>query len=174
MRRGIVLIMREPRDHAPDLDQLLERVKAEAINWTNARSDDPGITLVELFAFLAESLAAYADRLADEAYLADHGSTSRPVIGGQDQPGEQVATAATFCGIYRARVVSDIDPSQQGRLLVLVPQVHGTQASWAAPCFPPVDLVTLPSAGDDIWVMFEGCDVDYPVWVGRMNEPPVI
>jgi Type VI secretion system/phage-baseplate injector OB domain len=164
--------MRESRDHAVELDQVLERVRTEALNWTDARSGDPGITLVELLAFVAESLAAQAERISDEAYLAGSGPNSTPVER-RGQRAEPVAAAATFCGIYRARVVDDADPSQQGRLLVLVPQVHGATASWAAPCFPPVDAVALPSTGDDIWVMFEGCDADYPVWLGRQTVTPI-
>ena len=36
-------------------------------DWTDAGEHDPGITLVELLAFVAEELASYQDELAAEA-----------------------------------------------------------------------------------------------------------
>ena len=38
-------------------------------DWTDFEDSDPGVTLVELFAFFTECLFAYQDRIAGEAYL---------------------------------------------------------------------------------------------------------
>lgn len=52
-----------------DLEQLRDDVRAALRRWTDHDAADPGLTLVELFAYLAESLSRYADALAAESYL---------------------------------------------------------------------------------------------------------
>jgi uncharacterized protein involved in type VI secretion and phage assembly len=59
-------------------------------------------------------------------------------------------------------VVDNVDPAGQNRLLVTVPEVRGDPA-WAKPSEAAVS-VQLPGAGDEVTVMFEGGDSDYPVW----------
>lgn len=44
-------------------DALVERVKAHAPDWTGGNDSDPGVTLVELFAFLAETLLYRANQI---------------------------------------------------------------------------------------------------------------
>ena len=43
-------------------DALLARVPVDAPEWTDHDVSDPGVTLLELFAFLAEDLAALEER----------------------------------------------------------------------------------------------------------------
>lgn len=72
-------------------------------------------------------------------------------------------------GIYRAIVVDNEDPEQRMRLRVRVPGVTGDAVvGWVWPCLPPVDRSTLtpPTPGSGVWVMFEGGDPDFPVWMG--------
>lgn len=76
-----------------------------------------------------------------------------------------------FFGKYRGKVVNNIDPQKQGRLQVSVPAVLGTgKLSWAMPCVPyagtGVGLFLLPADGANVWVEFEGGDLDYPIWSG--------
>jgi len=76
-----------------------------------------------------------------------------------------------FYGKYRGVVLNNIDPKQQGRLLVQVPDVAGlAPASWALPCVPVAGiqngLFALPMLGAGVWVEFEQGDPDYPIWVG--------
>jgi hypothetical protein len=76
-----------------------------------------------------------------------------------------------FLGKYRGTVVSNVDPLQQGRLQIQVPDVAGlTPATWAMPCVPiagiNMGMVALPMIGSGVWVEFEQGDPDHPIWVG--------
>ncbi len=76
-----------------------------------------------------------------------------------------------FLGKYRGVVLNNIDPMQQGRLQVQVPDVSGlAPASWANPCVPIAGLqngmMALPIIGSGVWVEFEQGNSDYPIWVG--------
>jgi uncharacterized protein involved in type VI secretion and phage assembly len=76
-----------------------------------------------------------------------------------------------FFGKYRGMVLNNIDPMQQGRLQVQVPDVAGlVPASWAMPCVPIAGLqngmVALPIIGSGVWVEFEQGNPDFPIWVG--------
>jgi hypothetical protein len=76
------------------------------------------------------------------------------------------------CGIQRAIVVDAQDPRGLGRLLVRVPRVTGEAAAWALPCFvPPHVGAGLPGEGESCWVLYEGGDVDHPVWLGTPATP---
>jgi hypothetical protein len=44
--------------------------RAPSPDWTDFNRSDPGVTLLELFGYLAEVLAHYQDRAAAEAQLA--------------------------------------------------------------------------------------------------------
>ena len=69
-------------------------------------------------------------------------------------------------GIYRGTAVNTADPSAGGRVQVVVAGIGSSALGWALPCFSPGNL-TLPNVGDNVWVMFEGGDTDYPVWIGK-------
>jgi len=100
-----------------------------------------------------------------------------------------------FPGIYRAIVVSNDDPDKRKRLRLRVPSVAGTAVlDWAWPCFPAAHHALevsatavgdhgahthtvddtddnwahkhAPKPGTQVWVMFEGGNPDYPVWIG--------
>lgn len=79
--------------------------------------------------------------------------------------------SGTYFGKYRGVVLNNIDPMQQGRLQVQVPDVAGLiPASWAMPCVPMAGIqngmVALPIIGSGVWVEFEQGNPDYPIWVG--------
>jgi uncharacterized protein involved in type VI secretion and phage assembly len=76
-----------------------------------------------------------------------------------------------YYGKYRGVVLNNLDPMQQGRLQVQVPDVSGlAPASWAMPCVPLAGLqngmMALPVVGSGVWVEFEQGDPDHPIWVG--------
>ena len=76
-----------------------------------------------------------------------------------------------FYGKYRGMVLNNIDPLQQGRLQVQVPDVAGLiPATWAMPCVPVAGIqngmFALPIIGSGVWVEFEQGDADHPIWVG--------
>lgn len=73
-------------------------------------------------------------------------------------------------GKYRGRVADNVDPLFLGRLLVEVPQIPAVVFTWAMPCVPyagpNVGFYMIPPIGANVWVEFEGGDVNYPIWVG--------
>lgn len=80
-------------------------------------------------------------------------------------------SAQKYYGKYRGMVISNVDPMQQGRLMVQVPDVGGLiPGTWAMPCVPIAGIqngmFALPIPGSGVWVEFEQGDPDYPIWVG--------
>ncbi len=76
-----------------------------------------------------------------------------------------------YLGKYRGMVLNNVDPMQQGRLQVQVPDVAGlAPASWAMPCVPVAGLqngmFALPVIGSGVWVEFEQGNADFPIWTG--------
>lgn len=74
-------------------------------------------------------------------------------------------------GKYRGQVINNVDPERRGRLQVEVPAVYGTERiNWALPCVPfagpNVGLHLIPPVGANVWVEFEGGEIDYPIWAG--------
>lgn len=70
-------------------------------------------------------------------------------------------------GIFRGVVTDSFDPSGLNRLKVSIPLVTGTGSLWAFPCQPTPDAPAPDvKPGDGVWIMFEGGDRSYPVWVG--------
>ncbi len=87
-----------------------------------------------------------------------------------------------FFAKYRGQVASNLDPQMMGRLQVSVPAVLGDgRLSWAMPSSPyagpGVGFFALPPIGANVWVEFEGGDIDYPIWTGcfwGQGEVPVL
>jgi len=76
-----------------------------------------------------------------------------------------------FHGKYRATVIDNRDPLNQGRIQISAPDVLGDQTSgWALPCAPfsgdGLGFFAVPSVGAKVWVEFEHGDPDYPIWSG--------
>lgn len=73
-------------------------------------------------------------------------------------------------GKYRGKVVNNVDPLQQGRIIPLVPAISELPLSWALPCSPyagrNVGFFALPPIGANVWIEFEGGDPNYPIWTG--------
>lgn len=82
-------------------------------------------------------------------------------------------------GLWRGRVEDVDDPERRGRMRVRVYAVHTEDENqvpvnrlpWAEPCFQDAGInygeFHCPyRIGDMVWVMFEGGNADYPVWMG--------
>ncbi|MBX9643793.1 MAG: phage baseplate assembly protein V, partial [Novosphingobium sp.] len=87
----------------------------------------------------------------------------------QNNPGRR------FHGKYRGKVIENIDPLFQGRIIADVPSVPGSLLNWAMPCTPyagpNVGFYAVPPIGANVWIEFEGGDPGYPVWVGCFWGP---
>lgn len=55
----------EARDYQQLVDEALARIPVHTPEWTNFNRSDPGVTLVELFAFLTESLAYRSNQIPE-------------------------------------------------------------------------------------------------------------
>jgi uncharacterized protein involved in type VI secretion and phage assembly len=76
-----------------------------------------------------------------------------------------------FFGKYRGTVSDNNDPSNLGRVKAHVPAVlENEETGWALPCSPyagnGVGFFFVPPVGANIWVEFEGGDLDHPIWTG--------
>lgn len=76
-----------------------------------------------------------------------------------------------FFGKYRGTVVNNVDPKGMGRIQVSVPLVLGQgRMSWAMPCVPyagsGVGFYAIPPKEANVWVEFEGGNLDCPIWSG--------
>ncbi len=75
-----------------------------------------------------------------------------------------------FFGKYRGQVTNNADPTNRGRIQVIVPAVLSELEVWAMPCLPytgnNMGIYTIPEPGSGVWVEFEGGDTSYPIWTG--------
>ena len=74
-------------------------------------------------------------------------------------------------GKHRGKVFNNLDPMGRGRLQVSVPAVYGENTlNWALPCTPYAGsqegFHMIPPIGANVWVEFEGGDIDFPIWAG--------
>ena len=157
-------------EHHDRLERLVENARAELASWTDASGHDPGLALVELLAFLSDTLSSSADAIARESYLGSRARIShlQVTIAGDvviDADWNEPA-APTACGVHRAVVIDAADPQESHRLLVSVPSLLGSEHRWALPCLPTGVPAELPPVGATVWVAFEACDLDRPVWLG--------
>lgn len=80
-----------------------------------------------------------------------------------------------YIGKYRGKVLDNVDPLFQGRIIADVPAVAGSVLNWALPCTPyagfGVGFYAIPPIGANVWIEFEGGDPNYPVWAGCFWGP---
>ena len=73
-------------------------------------------------------------------------------------------------GKYRGKVVNNLDPLMQGRIMAMVPAISELPLTWATPCVPyagrGVGLFAVPPIGANVWIEFEGGDPGKPIWTG--------
>lgn len=77
-----------------------------------------------------------------------------------------------YYGKYRATVLNNLDPQQQGRIQVQLADRYGLfPSTWALPSFPfagtaSAGVVALPPIASAVWIEFEAGDPDSPIWSG--------
>jgi hypothetical protein len=74
-------------------------------------------------------------------------------------------------GKYRGKVENNVDVEMLGRVQVSVPAVLGDcTLPWALPCAPyggaGVGFWAVPPVGANVWVEFEGGDINVPIYSG--------
>jgi hypothetical protein len=80
-----------------------------------------------------------------------------------------------FYGKYRGKVLDNVDPLFQGRIMADVPAIQGSLLNFALPCVPyagpNVGFYAIPPIGANVWIEFEGGDPNYPIWSGCFWGP---
>jgi hypothetical protein len=77
---------------------------------------------------------------------------------------------STF-GIYRATVVTNIDPENRLRIKVRCAALFGAAISaWCWPCVPSGPSINAPAIGKGVWIMLEAGSIDHPVWLGVFED----
>jgi len=101
-------------------------------------------------------------------------SSARPAAGRSPWQGP-------YWGKYRGTVIDNIDPMVSARLLCSVPSVPGGVLNWATPCVPYAapeqGFLSVPPVGANVWIEFEGGNLDHPIWTGcfwEAEEIPVM
>ncbi|MFC5148214.1 phage baseplate assembly protein V [Streptomyces aureoversilis] len=87
------------------------------------------------------------------------------------------STTKRFHGLHQGVVVSNVDPLQEGRLLVRVPEVLGNKPGiWASPLSPVAGVASgmyvVPLVDSGVWVQFVEGDPHRAVWVGFWRGGP--
>src|SRR4051794_32421889 len=76
---------------------------------------------------------------------------------------QRVAGTGTCFGIYAAICLNTEDPEGKTRVQVRVPAFSVDSTTWAR---SGSGTTLLPSVGDTVWVIFEGGDPEYQLWLG--------
>jgi len=153
---------------SPNLDdrsfgQLVEeartRIAATAPAWTDLSPSDPGITLLELFAFLTESLIYRVNQLPDKAY-----TEFLNLLGVQLYPPAASRVTLVFC---REREGGAIEIPRGTRVTV-----SRTASGEDPPVFTVVQPATLPSGETSVEVQAYHCDLVIGELAGLGNGRP--
>lgn len=141
-------------------EQLATRVHA----WADSTEHDPGVTLLELMAFVADALSDFQDAVAEEAAQFTGVRLQRGRVR-IDADWNEADGGGRLFGVYRAVVVDNGDPLQRRRLIVRAPSVSPDPLGWALPALTLTLGAGLPAPGDPVWVLFEAGDPALPVWL---------
>ena len=88
---------------------------------------------------------------------------------GKGEPMTGKRTKPRF-GKHRGKVIDNLDPIGLGRILAHVPALGEAELNWALPCSPyvgpGVGFYAVPPIGANVWIEFEGGDLNYPICTG--------
>jgi len=96
----------------------------------------------------------------------EHGDSDYPIWQADQGADRGVPPAGGYAGKYRGVVIDNMDPQQERRLEVNVPDVYAYPA-WATAGVDENLYDELPAIGSDVWVEYECGDPAFPRWVGR-------
>lgn len=97
----------------------------------------------------------------------EHGDTDYPVWQrpeGSDE-GDAQGASHRYHGKYHGRVIDNVDPLQERRVQVLVPEVDDSNPAWAT-AGSEVSHLDVPELDTAVWIEYEYGDPAYPRWVG--------
>ncbi len=139
---------------APNLDdrrfadlvaEAKSRIPRYAPEWTDHNTSDPGITLIQLFAWLGEMIMYRLNKVPDASYI-----SYLRLLGIERKPAAPARAEVTFT------------PTSAGDPTVLVPK--GSQLSAEVKTQPSAIVTAVPAPEDDQPIIFE---TDEPIYVLR-------
>lgn len=75
-----------------------------------------------------------------------------------------------FTGAYRGVVMDTRDPARKNRIRVKIPVITGDSISEWLPPMVSGGYVVLPSPGEQVWILFEAGDINFPLWLGSTKS----
>lgn len=75
-----------------------------------------------------------------------------------------------FMGAYRGIVMDTRDPASKNRIRVKIPVITGDSISEWLPPMVSGGYVVLPSPGEQVWILFEAGDINFPLWLGSTKS----
>ena len=136
----------DDRSFAQLVEEAKARIRATAPRWTDLSPSDPGIVLLELFAYLTESLVYRLNRLPDKAY-----TEFLNLIGVQIYP--PAASRATLV-FSRARAGETVEIPRGTRA-----SVSRAASGEEPPVFSTVQAATLPAGATSVEAPAYNCDL---------------
>jgi uncharacterized phage protein gp47/JayE len=133
------------RRFADLVDEAKSRIPRYAPEWTDHNISDPGITLIQLFAWLGEMIMYRLNKVPDASYI-----SYLRLLGIDRKPAVPARAEVTFT------------PTKTGDPSVLVPK--GSQLSAQVKALPSAVVTAVPVPEDDEPVTFE---TDDPIYVLR-------
>ena len=74
------------------LERLVETTRVELRRWTDTPGHDPGLAIVELLAFVGDTLSTYAETIGGEAYLGSRAGVTDLEVAIDGEPWQLVAS----------------------------------------------------------------------------------
>jgi hypothetical protein len=103
-----------------------------------------------------------------------HGCAPDPRPGSSPPAAAMPQWRGPYWGKYRGTVIDNADPMVSARLLCMVPSLPSGVLNWATPCVPYAALaegfLSVPPIGANVWIEFEGGNLDHPIWTGCFWE----
>jgi hypothetical protein len=95
----------------------------------------------------------------------EHGDSDYPIWQRpQGSESDAPSDSRSYVGKYHGRVINNMDPLNQRRIEVLMPEI-GDDPAWATPG-SEVEHLDVPELDTVVWIEFEYGDPAYPKWVG--------
>jgi hypothetical protein len=164
----------DDRDYASLLAEARALVPARCPEWTDLSPGDPGETLLELFAYLTDTLLYRVNRLPEKAFVA-----FLNLIGVQLAPPTAASVVLRFSAPRRA----DAEPAEITVARGTRVTVGGPSRSAADPIFVTTNAVTIPVGGtvdvialhcEPIAGELAGAGTGRPGLSVRVARPPIV